>query len=118
MTSKKKVTGEEVVYLADLTSTRRMQHAVEFEHEITQAIQVHKGLRLEDVAAALINGDFVMLSDWELSGQLSFLLPEDEGLSVMAIRVEPFYVYQLTGDRYDDNEQDKIDYLNDFIKDL
>jgi hypothetical protein len=96
------VTGPEIAYLADLTSARHLLNYVLHDDEITAMFRVtDPALKLEDVAAAFMNGDETLVGDWYLAGMLDDTYPDDLDAACMTIRVEPFYVYQLTGGKYE-----------------
>lgn len=96
------VTGADVAHLADLTSTRHLVNYVLHDDAITAMFRVaDPALKLEDVAAAFMNGDETLVGDWYLAGMLDATYPDDLDAAAMCIRVEPFYIYQLTGGKYE-----------------
>lgn len=96
------VTGESIAHLADLTSTRHLLNYVHRDPEIIEMIGINdKELKLEDVAAAFMNGNETQVEEWFYKESLTVDRPEDLGLAAHCIRVEPFYLYKLTGGRYE-----------------
>jgi hypothetical protein len=99
-----KLTGPDVAHLADLTSTGKLALYVRNDPAIDTMFEVDASLKLEDVAAAFLSGseeDINLIVDWHAAGLLVMGIPENLGAAAMCIRCEPYYLFQMTGGRYE-----------------
>jgi len=99
----KKLTGADVAWMADLTSTAAIANYVHWDPAITTCFEVDASLNLEDVAAAFLNGDqdIDLIMDWHSCGMLVMGIPDDLGAACFCVRVEPYYLFKTTGERYE-----------------